>query len=255
MPSDIQGAQFRDEQSASRYPFADTATLVDDLGNVLPADLFADATLYPIGGVEGVYLSQLSVAVDGQITLGIGDVNTALMASVTFDPLIDAPLLLLDLSGRPAGVIVLDPLQAIELQGWQLGTYTFSQEATEFVAACVIPTPEIGVRGLQSPDGYVATGDVWLIGENGVVLREVDGYIRIDIVGDPLFRRRLCESLDLFVTPAFVKTINGIGPNQYGSFNFMVVDEVSGDTLLRLSPVNDNQLRITAIGQLAETGT
>ena len=84
-----------------------------------------------------------------------------------------------------------------------------------------MPTPEIGVRGLVLEDGTVVSGEVWLVGENGIILTSethdtkqtcaadavTQNVIRVDAVGDPLFLRKLCDPDELFTTPKFVKTI------------------------------------------------
>lgn len=46
--------EFRDEQSDSRYPFADSATLVSttNAAAVIAADTFIDASFFPIGGAR-----------------------------------------------------------------------------------------------------------------------------------------------------------------------------------------------------------
>ena len=112
-----------------------------------------------------------------------------------------------------------------------------------------IPTPEPGLRGLLTPGGDLFTGDVWIVGDNGVVVRDTgDGNIRIDIVGDPLFRRKLCGSVELFNTPNIIRTINGCPPDEHGNFQLNVGDLITENTLLRINPT-DTGLRIEAVGQ------
>jgi hypothetical protein len=105
----------------------------------------------------------------------------------------------------------------------------------------------------MTTEGDVVSGDIWLIGDNGVVIRKDDDcVIRIDIVGDPLFVRRLCNPLDLFNTPNFVKTINGCPPDEYGDYKIEVGDHGDPHTILRINPVEDG-LKIEAIGDLVRT--
>jgi hypothetical protein len=100
--------------------------------------------------------------------------------------------------------------------------------------------------------------DVWLIGEDGVVLRKDENAIRVDIVGDPLFKRKLCTTtggnIELFVTPNFVRTVNGIKPDEYGNFTITANNELAGDTILRIYPdAANNVVKIEFVGQRLES--
>jgi hypothetical protein len=247
---------FRDENLSSRYPFADGASLVSRDGIALGPETFLDATIYPIGGGERAYLSALVVA-NREITVWVGDIRQPRRAFGSFDPL--APpdtLALLDTLGRPAGLLVADPRLLASAQTWAPGEHAFDPGSSEFAASCTIPTPEEGVRGLLTvQDTTPATGDVWLVGENGVIVREEDGHIRIDIVGDPLFARRQCWPLGLFATPRFVKTINGIPPGPDGSFQITVSGVSAVDTILRVVPEPPDTLRIGLVGRQVDGGT
>lgn len=239
--------EYRDENLASNYPFADTATLLSrDKIQLLP-DMFIDASIYPIGGTEQLYISLIVVGTR-IVTLWIGDPTNTQLASCSFDPLSPpAMLTLVDTFGRPAGLFLADPIQLAAAQAWPAGSHTFDVGTTEFVASCTIPTPEPGVRGLWTADGNLSTGDAWIIGEDGIVVSLDDnGNIRVDVVGDPLFSRRLCAST--FSTPRFVKTINGIPPDANGDFQITVATLSSPDTVLRIVPVPPDTLRIGLVG-------
>lgn len=245
--------EFRDENAPTKYPFSDEATLKTVEGLAIEPDAFLDATLYPIGGLERQYLSRIIVA-SRSVTIVIGDTKTANLASVTFDPL--APpesLTLTDDYGRPAGVLVSDALRLAVFQSWPIGEHRFLAGATEFVASCVIPMPQVGVRGFVTPDGTLFTGDVWIVGEDGVVVsREGDDTLRVDVVGDPLFRRRLCQPLQLFATPRFVQTINGMRPDVRGDFKITVGRTLASDTVLRVYADESGGITFEAVGQLLQ---
>jgi hypothetical protein len=246
--------EFRDEQLYSRYPFADGASLTSRGGLALTPDTFLDASVYPIGGGARAYLSVLGVA-PGLVTIWIGDPALARRASAAFDPL-DPPdrLALTDAAGRPAGLLLADPVLLAATQAWPAGEHVFDPAATEFAASCTIPTPGTGLQGLATADGQVLAGDVWLIGEDGVVVREEDGAIRIDVVGDPLFARRLCQGEGTFATPNFVRTINGMPPAPDGSFQLTVASVGAADTVLRITPEPPDTLRIGLVGQTIDGG-
>lgn len=250
MPERILFPEFRDENATSRYPFADTATLTSDDGTQqIELDAFIDASFYPIGCRGRLHLSKVAVTARA-VTLSFSDSRAAILCSTTFDPL-DPPevLQVTDLLARPAGVILADTLQLAAFGAWPLGMHTFRLGAAELVASAVVPTPEIGLRGILTEEGELLTGDIWFVGDNGIVVREDAGYIRIDVVGDPLFARKLCFPIDLFVPPLFIQTINGCPPDALGNFNLTAGTHLAEDTVLRISPVPGG-LQISAVGQL-----
>ena len=72
--------------------------------------------------------------------------------------------------------------------------------------------------------------------------------IRVDVVGDPLFKRRV--SPESFVTPSFIKSINGIEPDDKGDFKIAVGTYLANDTILRIYPdLSLPGLRIELVGQ------
>jgi len=245
--------EFRDEQSSSRYPFVDGASLQSGSGSVrLGAELFLDASIYPIGNRSRLHIRQIDVT-PRKITIEIGDDSRRTLATAEFDPLAETnfTLRLVDAYGRDAGLLVSDPERLRIFASWPVGTHTFPIGNAEFVAACAIPTPEIGVRGFITETGEFVTGDAVLIGDNGIVLTEEDEHIRIDAVGDPLFVRRACLPRGKFTVPRYLRTINGQGPDAYGNFNLTVGDHLAENTVLRLYPNGHGGLRLEAIGRLA----
>ena len=63
-----------------------------------------------------------------------------------------------------------DRLSAFQTLG--IGTHVFERAHTEFAATVCVPVPEIGINGFILDDGTLLTGDVWLIGTDGVVIRK-----------------------------------------------------------------------------------
>lgn len=252
--------EFRDEQSDSRYPFADTATLISDTEFELPRAGFIDAVVYAIGGDVSAHISTI-VVTDTAVTITLSTATNTAICSATYESLSppeNGQLALSDIYGRPAGLLLLtvDAMRAIG--GWPIATHTFSRAATEFVAGVVIPAQEPGVRGILTPDGELLTGDVWLIGDRGITLRQTaPNTIRVDITGAPLFKRLQCidedgENVGVFQPKNFIKTINGVAPDKFGNFNFTIAAKpVNGsimtDSILRIYPEND-VLKIEAVG-------
>ncbi len=251
--------QFRDEQSASRYPFADSASLktADGAFNI-GADTFIDAVFFPIGGALQLYIAAIVVSTQ-KITFVVGDNVNAALISGSYAPnsVFESPdnscIEFFDDYGRPAGCMLSSQISLAKFSGLSPGTYNFTPAATEFVATVVIPANEPGVRAITPSSGEFLTGDICLIGDHGVVLRkEGANVIRIDIVGVPLFKRALCEigGGGLLPPSQYLKTINGCGPDEYGSFTFTATGHATptGDTILRVYPDN-NVLMIDAVGR------
>lgn len=230
MPVQIRHPEWRDSHDDSRFPFADTATLTNVAGDQLFPEIFLDAALYPIGGQSRSYLSQVQVT-SRRITLVIGDAAQPVRASASFDPE-DPPseLAVTDTAGRPAGILVSEPLRLATFRSWSVGTHEFAIGDTEFAAGVCFPTPESGVRGIELDDGSVLTNDVWLVGDDGIVLTcetaptqegcaapsAEQHTIRVHAVGDPLFRRRLCPSPDYFQAPQFLRELCFVSPGRQG---------------------------------------
>lgn len=247
--------EFRDQYQPTRYPFADTATLAPVANNMqeLDLDMFFDGSLYPIGAVGYLYIKNIHVQTRS-VKITIADQSTKVRASVVFDPLFAPELLRLsDEHGRPAGVLVSDSLRLARFGAWLVGDHTYRPAATTFAVSTVIPTPEVGVRGILTERGELFTKDILIVGDNGIVVRQEDDpeTIRVDIVGDPLYIRKLCAPISLFDTPNFIKTINGCPPDAQGNFNITVGDHENKKTIIRVYP-SDTGLVIEAVGQTVQ---
>ena len=181
---------FPSEVRGSRYPFADTATLVADTGLALDRDLFRDASLWAPGLRPPCGLRKITVQ-PTRVALTFGSDSAPALAVVAFDP--NAPqsqLLPRDAAGFRVGTLVVDPDKLKEAAGWPLGDHAFSATTGELCATCLVPVPARGLQGLIVA-GQVLAGDVWLVGDRGIVLRG-DGHDKIvgHAVGDPNARRR-----------------------------------------------------------------
>lgn len=251
------------------YPFADDATLQNSAGDFLPFDVLLDLSLYLHGLAVGAYLSQVLIEND-LATLTFGDSLTVSRASGSFNLL--APpeeIRLVDRYDRPAGVIVSEPLRLAVFQSWSPGLHEFTATQTPLVASCCVPISDVGVGGLLLDDGSLLSGDVWLVGDEGVVL-ECDTVIvpgdcqqaaseqkvvRVHIVGDPLFRRRLCAP-GLFQTPRFLEQIvfqsgpksHVCTPSETGSVKIGLGSQDNDQPILRVRPTTDGLL-IETIGE------
>jgi hypothetical protein len=253
MPEQILYPDFRAELEATKYPFADTVSLLDTTKAMrIEPDSFLDASLYLIGASDRLYLSQITVDDTANVLFVISDEFGTATASAPYTAGATTDVLVFnDPDGRPAGIIISEALRLLRFTTWPAGTYTFKLSATEFVASCVIPTPGIGVRSLRTDEGFAVSGEVWLVGDDGVVITSPsEAVIRIDVVGEPLFKRKRCTDTDEFVPPNFIRTINNCPPDAYGNYHILVGDQLAGDTILRIYPTDAGVLRIEAVGQI-----
>lgn len=246
---------FRDENALSQYPFSDTSDLVSTDGFTLAPDIFVDASLYPIGGRAQLTITKIAISLQ-IVTITIGDPFTANLATASFSLQdLQEIITFTDAYGRPAGILVADVLTLAMLQSWPAGEHKFLKGSAEFVASCCVPQPAPGVRGILTETGDLFTGDVYLIGEDGVILREVgDGVIQVDVVGDPLFVRRTCDPVALFATPRFLKTLNNIPPDEYGNFSIDVAADQVDAPAMRIYAQNERTLVFEMTGSTLENG-
>jgi hypothetical protein len=221
------GREWGDENRETAFPFSSRATLRSTAGRELPVGALVDALLYPPRAGVGLYLRRLVVAFDS-VRLEVTDAARSVACSGTFRPS-DRPaaLKLADADGRPCGVVVLDPDRAAGLALDGPGEYLFDQTATEFSAVCTAPAPDPGVAAFRLPTGQLLTGRVSFVGGPGVRLSAepttvagADGRpaaataIVVDVVGDPLYRRRLCAGDSPYDAPVFTRVVRVEAPGR-----------------------------------------
>ncbi len=263
MPERIQFPEWPDANATTNYPFSAVATMTNGK-RTLAQGVFLDAALWPVGAVGALYLSRVVVG-QTSITVYVGDDATPELAHGTFDfPVTQSALQLVDAYGRPAGTLASDANRLAVLAGWGTGDYSFAADQTEFVASTCFPQPASAVRGVLLDDGTLLDGEVWLVGDDGVALRHEqvtrpDGVtqdvIRVDVVGDPLFRRRLCFPLDLFATPRFLRELVitdgrqylSLSPDAAGGVKMTANNDLAQDTVLRIRSAG-TEIVIEAVG-------
>lgn len=245
------------QNETTKYPFSESVTLTNTEGRVIIEGTFLDAALYPIGATEGLYISTVVITFQ-TVTFTLATPTQDAIATASFS-LITPPdeVVFTDVYGRPAGVLITEGRRLGVFQSWGVGTHEFLPGDTQFAATVVFPTPEVGVRGIRLDTGEIFVGDVWIVGADGVVVRASDALepvpgtsdvrsvaqLRVDIVGDPLFRRRLCQPTSLFETPRFIQSINVVGPNMEftctpdanGNLMLTTINDLAADTVLRIN--------------------
>jgi hypothetical protein len=236
---------WRDDNQQRKFPFADDALLTNG-ALTIPKSLFIDGRLYPIGGNEDLFLSRVSR--DGStITFAITATGAGELATASYD-VTDIPesgeLAFYDVYGRPAGMLLSTETALQAFSGLNSGNYDFISSQGRFATTVVVPQPEVGVRGFILPSGETVFGDVWIVGEDGVVVRkDTDGSLRVDLIGDPFATRKLCEDeeisdedVELLQPYCALETINGIAPDAAGNFKLMPGSNDSLSNILRIVP-------------------
>lgn len=254
------------ENTSTVYPFIETAGLWSEDRQVrLEPGTFVDAVIHIPGLVDAPHLTRITPH-GAEAVIAVGSQDNPVAASGVIDltrPSRDIPLQ--DRFGRPAGLLVGDPIRLAALRSWPSRTHTFTPDQTAFCPFCCIPLTEPGLSGFVLADGTFVGGEVWLGGADGVVVRpeirddpvtgEPTLVIRVDVTGDPLFRRRLCEPNDLFQTPRFVRRLQVVSrsgtfvvvPDEHGVIRAVADASSTPNPALRLT-VRPDGLRLELAG-------
>lgn len=167
--------QWRNKNSYRSYPVADDSSFTTEGGDRIPDDVFIDALITPIDPDGTVYVSSIDFPNNAlKVSDSSGVIAEASLESENTD------LVLYDQYGRNVGVIV------VAESFYDLGgLLAFEAHAMPFAPAAILPQSQNCVRGLRLPDGTLLTGDVTLVGVDGVEVtyEESTNTIRIDIVG------------------------------------------------------------------------
>jgi len=231
-----------------KYPFADTAALENDEGVSLPESVFMDGRLYPLGATPRLYLSKIT-STGATITVYLSDSDDTELASASYDvDSLPTVLAFTDDSGRDAGLLV--PGEgglALLASSIPVGDIEFELEQTEFTASVVVPMPSSGVRSLEV-DGIRVSGDVYLVGTDGIVLMVEGGYVRVDAIGSPYAAVARCEEEGVPFTPICgVRTINNRPPDRYGDYKLTIGANSATDNILRITRLLGSLVVDTAV--------
>lgn len=252
-----------DRAGGSPYPFGDGCSLRSGSGVTLPADGFVDALVYPRDAGTPVGLRRVEVS-GGRLTFWVGGPGRPLAASCVVQP--EAPggaHTLVDPEDRLCGCLVLDAEELLAAVAWPEGTHDFPAGAADFVDRCVVPWSDRAVTAVRVGN-QLLSGLVFVVGDHGVVAGQDTvntdaNMLRLDAVGDPLFRRRQCSGGDpaSFPTPRFVRRVRVINPDlseftvepdEYGEILIVPAGWTAADTTLRIRPDGADGLRFEAAG-------
>ena len=255
--SELRYPEWRNENDHGKYPFAMSASLANEQV-LIPENLFADARLYPIGGGQDQFLSQITKT-DTEVIFYVSDTTSGILATGTYNiasPSDRGVVGLLDLYGRAAGAFVTDPNRMLPLIGWISGDYVFTSDQTPFVNGVITPMPRnIGLRSIRVDDTSFTcvNNDIFIIGGRGVILecaREgTDIVITAHAMGEPLYKQLLCAGL-VYDNPCRLKTINGVRPDNYGNFQIVPCSLETDKSPIRVIAI-ENGIQILTVGSTA----
>ena len=222
-----------------QYPFSDAASLTSQAANLtIPNAVFVDACLYPAGGRAPQFLSLIdSDALNTYFT--ISDASGQLAQGVRSKTDTGDIITLLDMQKRPAGVLVVDPQQMQIIRDWK--SVKFQITETPFCASVTVPMQYNCVQALQVGSSSFS-GDVWLVGGPGAVWSNAGGIPRLDIVGDPYYQRRTCQTAgQTFKEPACFKSLNQVTPGAAGDVALVTGFDIRGtDSVLCIDTTAGN---------------
>lgn len=246
---------WQDENAKDLYPFDDQSTLKSLDGTELDNSLIVDAAIHPAGVTSFAFLESVEIS-EGSLTFVVSDETNAVrcvgqwpMYGATDETVVP----LLDQKNRPGGLLVLNPAVAKNLIRTTTGSFTFEQRAARFVPSVTRYIKEPIVTEIADGVTLPADGDVYLVGEMGVLLncfsyQEMhDGelipvtVVRVNAVGSSLSKRERCTNAN-FDTPRFIKeVVYQIGdsthrcvPSGIGETFLVGMSPTGGETALRI---------------------
>jgi hypothetical protein len=196
--------EFRDMTAAAAYPFYENSPRGNDLFR-FQDDFILDALIYGLGvfkapyhvsSIEGGYASGRG------INITISDINQRMVCSGVIDMDEDAAFLK-GANGLQSGVLVYSSAGAADAVGnLNNRKVAFSPADTQMQAGVCLAVSSFRFAGF-SEGGRYYSGDIKIIGRNGVVFEEDGDALRIDMYGEE------------HLYPKTVKSINNVTRDHY----------------------------------------
>jgi len=194
----INAVSWAQETKRSPFPFADIATLKDASGLLtLSPSWVLDARLWPTMTTPAkVYLQSIERA-KGYLRFTVASTEEVLCTAEVSD-FTKRRIAFFGSQGTQAGFMSFAAGALQNIYDRPSAKYLFPVEATEFVPAAVTPALIAGLGSVKDSTGKAVRGTVRVVGGEGVSLHVIPGNkIRVDIIGDPFFRRDICDNAEL----------------------------------------------------------
>ena len=197
------------EARRNPYPFVDTASLQDSTGLLKLSPVWiTDAKLWPaLDTPSRIYLSSIERTTFA-LVFTVSSLDTTVGTAVVTD-LTKKRVAIRASSGAVIGFLGFSPggLQAIHDVPSRV--YQFPVGATEFIADVLALQASAGLRSIGDGQGGALTSKFSIVGGEGVILSKGSlGTLRIDVIGDPYYRRVSCE--DATALGKALKVIRGV---------------------------------------------
>lgn len=231
----IFGPTYQDSLRGLQYPFAVAGPVRAEDGTVLDADVITDAALFVRAGTEKVLLYEIIVVQGVSATMTFADAAGTPVGAAAVTP-VDAGRVDIALNGLNTGFMAFDATAMRGLLNWTSGTYVFRVELVPHVLVFSDPAWR---RGIVLPDGTVLTGEIWLVGADGIQLAPTAGGFAIHAYGDPYAGRTGPRRTFL--------GLNGVLPDANGNIN-LVPQGSNPKFRLNFVPLGSGRVRVEVIG-------
>lgn len=194
----INSVSWNQETKRTPFPFVDVATLKDASGllGLSPAWVL-DARLWPAMTTPAkVYLQSIERA-KGILRFTVASTEETLCTAEVTD-FTKRRLAFFSSRGAQSGFMSFAAGALQHIYDHPSATYLFPVEATEFVPAVLTPARLAGLGSVKDSAGNALQGAIRVVGGEGVSLHVLPGnQIRLDIIGDPYYRRDTCDNEEL----------------------------------------------------------
>jgi hypothetical protein len=178
----ISGQQWEDSIRRRFYPFDTANPPVSRRGIVLPEGFIEDAVVFLSSAEAGARLDSVEVTSTPDVILTFTDDAGAPAGTAVLPPTAGAGRYPLVLGGITTGYVRIGEAPTAVVRSWFPSTYVFAAPLLPHLV--VVSSPD-WVPGIVLPGGTTLTGDVYLVGGEGVVLVRDGDDIRVDVLGDP----------------------------------------------------------------------
>jgi hypothetical protein len=231
----IYGQQWEDSLKGLSYPFQ-ASEPPESEGNRIPVDFILDAALFMRSSTSRAVLSEIVVTPARGITMGFSDSAGDPVGTAVF-PATGGGRVNVSFQGISVGFIVVDPDTTEIVRSWFPRTYVFSAPLIPHV---VVVSDPAWRRGVTLPDGTTLTGDVYLVGANGIHLERTTTGFKVSGVGDPYAGRVEARRA--------LKTINNVLPDIAGNISFVAMSPHDGPQRVSVSPLGSGRVRVELQG-------
>jgi len=233
------------------YPFRDSGTFLGKDGQFIAPTVFKDAVLYPVSNEHDWYISKIKFQFTGSVITISSAEGIDLTCTVTsYTSGTSFPIV--DSLGREVGLLIVEPFQLMAVSAPNTEV-TFNSDSMPFVPSVIFPQGAGAVTSIGDATGKAGSGDLWLIGENGIVLEVSSNAVTFNASGDPLYVRKFCQDEAIpYPVRRPLKSLNVVFngtsfnavPDSYGNVQFRVP---GNDGIFRITPTT-NGLKFSIVG-------